>query len=279
MSKTQKELEIENNKLFQEIVQNIKEDISEEEKRIKEEDSEDYPLLEILEEDANHIRIRDDMEECMYREYTIMNPNAMDQEWLDGRIIVTPSVAKLPFSFDAKKLAGFLICHLGKEMYLNLNKIVFLNDLDEDYDYLVHMDDNDELSYALEEHELPYDMLGIQWHAKEIVLVNLGEILKCTEQMVEDGDLESYVVKGFINYGIFSTLIHELRHLAQSNPYLPEHALNFLVEVATDDDEDEYQNALEEDAETYCRDFCDSHSLPYVIQEKSLVDAKTSKVA
>ena len=277
MRKLKKELEIENDKLFQEIVQNIKEDISEEEKRIKEEDSEACPLLEILEEDANHIRIRDDMEECMYREYTIMNPNAMDQEWLDGRIIVTPSVAKLPFSFDAKKLAGFLICHLGKEMYLNLNKIVFLNNLNEDYDYLVHMDDDDELSYALEEHELPYDMLGIQWHAKEIVLVNLGEIMKCTEQMVEDGDLEPYEVKGCVHYGIFSTLIHELRHLAQSNPYLPEHALNFLMEVATDNDEDE--NALEQDAETYCRDFCNSHSLPYVIQEKSLVDVKTSKVA
>ena len=275
MNRNQLKRARQNDNLFKEIVQNIKEDISEEEKRIKEEGSEELecPLLEILEEDASHIRIRDDMEECMYLEYAIMNPNAMDLEWLKKRIIVTPSVSKLPFSFDVQELAEFIIKTLDKAMYLNLNRIVFLNDLDEDYDYLVHLDDDDEFAYALEEHELPYDMLGIQWHAKEIVLVNLGEILKVTEQMVEDGDLESYEVMGCVNHGIFTTLVHEIRHLAQSNPYLPEHALNFQGEWSTASED---ENAEEMDAETYCRDFCDSHSLPYVIREKV---SKESKVA
>ena len=51
------------------------------------------------------------------------------------------------------------------------------------------------------------------------------------------------------NYGFVTTIIHELRHLAQQNPYLPE-------DVLQQEDEDE-----EEDAEMFARNFCDDHPL------------------
>ena len=93
------------------------------------------------------------------------------------------------------------------------------------------------------------------WYDACKVFVNIEEIIKVTKSMLEEGILYDYEVTDCINQGIIETLIHELRHLAQANPYLPEE----LLKQKGDD---------EEDAEQYARTFYAENLMNIVIKKE-----------
>jgi hypothetical protein len=206
--------------------------------------------VEILAESNDSIVVYDNAD-IMDRDYEIKNPNILTKDWLKEHTIITPSVNELPQKINVDKMIDWVYENIDKDMYLTLERIIICNDEEKDFDYL--RDYNDELYSQLECNDLPSEnQLGIMWYDASIVVVNFGTIIKTTNEMIEDGYLYEYEKNDNINYGLISTLAHEIRHLAQANPYLPEDVL----QQCGDD---------EEDAEQYAINICDEHNV-YILE-------------
>ena len=108
--------------------------------------------IEITEETAHSIWIYDEEEICS-REYQLTDPAVIHAKWIMEKIIVTPSVLELPYSFDIKNLILYLDQYLDKNMLMTLQNIVFCGDLENDFDYL--RDYNDDFYQELECSDLP----------------------------------------------------------------------------------------------------------------------------
>lgn len=95
-------------------------------------------------------------------------------------------------------------------LLMNINKIIFVN----------NMDEFNNLHLLSENHSLPKDALGMfVWYDGNII-INVMAIKKCIDEE-EKEDLEEF---GYYNYSnqfnkaICETLFHELFHSLQSNP-------------------------------------------------------------
>lgn len=224
--------------LFEKIKLNIKEDASN-----------DDDLLEIIDESDEEISVYDNFD-SYGREYTITNPIKVNEEWLHEKIIVTNSTSQTGYAINTNLIVKWLLKNVDKNMYLTLENIVFMNDSEKDFDELPLI--NKKFYELLEINDLPNEnLIGLMWYHYQIVFVNVGAIINTTKEMIEEGDLYEWEEKDTINSGILSTLVHEIRHLAQANPYLPEDILN----QNTDD---------ETDAENYARNICEG-TLPYIL--------------
>lgn len=201
--------------------------------------------IKIMSETPYSITVYDNADGIYNREYTLTDPAHIDRQWLRNRTIITPDITNLEYKFDIYGLIDQLDATIDKNMLINMDKIIFCTDSDESFDYLSQSFD----TLAEGENDLPYDMLGIMWHDTSDALINVGEIIKTTKEMAAADEIENYEIKSCINRGVIETLVHEIRHLAQANPYLPE---EYLCQE-TDNDE--------ADAEQYARDFFDSHSV------------------
>ena len=225
--------------LFERIKSSIKEDVSL-----------DEDLIQILEETDSKICVYDDFD-GYGREYTITNPLTINENWIKEKIIITKSVSKTGYIINTDLITKWLLENLDKNMYLTLENIVIMNDSEEDFDELPLIDEK--FSELLEVNNLPDEnLVGLMWYYYQIVFVNIGTIVNTTKEMLEVGDLYEWEEKDTINSGIISTLVHEIRHLAQANPYLPEDVLN----QKSDD---------ETDAEDYARNICKG-VLPYFLK-------------
>lgn len=203
--------------------------------------------FEILEQTDHSICVWDNLD-IIDREYTITNPNKIDRAFLENRIVFTPSLATLPFCLQKENLLR-LLESADKRLFMTLNNIVFCNDIEEDYDYLSQL--NEDYAQELEVSDLPEQgTLGIHWYCYNKVLINVGAIFQETIQMAKDGDIYPYEIHNCLEWGIITTLFHELRHLEQANPYLPEEL--FKIEDK------------EEDAEIYARTFADTCSISII---------------
>lgn len=199
-------------------------------------------LLGIIEESDTAITVYDDID-GFSREYTLTDPEVIDTDWINSKIIITPSVSKTGYKPNQRKIAEWLVAHIDKTMYLNLENIIIVNDTEKDFDYLSNLSET--LSCRLECSSLPdKNLIGLMWHCYQTVLVNIGTIVTTTEEMIEEGLLYKLEKDHTINEGLLATLAHEIRHLAQANPYLPEEILN-------------QQNNDEEDAENFAHQICD----------------------
>lgn len=217
--------------LFETIKSNIKEDAS------KDED-----LLEIIEDTDEKISVYDNFD-GYGREYTITNPEIINETWIKEKIIITKSVPETGYNINTNILTKWLVQNVDKFMYLTLENIVFMADSEKDFDELPLIDNK--FSDLLEVNNLPNeDLIGLMWYHYQIVFVNIKAIIDTTKEMLETGDIYEWEERDTINSGILSTLIHEIRHLAQANPYLPDAILN----QNTDD---------ELDAENYAKDICE----------------------
>lgn len=96
--------------------------------------------------------------------------------------------------------------------------------------------------------------VGLMWYSNQTVLINIGTILNCEKELLDDGTIYDWELDDDINAGICKTLVHEIRHLAVANPFLPE---EFLGKTVADD---------EIDAEEYAEKIC-SNGVPYIIQK------------
>lgn len=206
-------------------------------------------LLCIEQETADAVFLYDDMD-GMNRTYSIADPAAINAGWIADRVIVTDSVRDA-CRIDTEILAEWLAQHTDKNLLLTLESIVFINDSDADYDFLCE-NYGEKFEDALQENQLPDgDVLGIMWHSEQAVLVNAGAILHETDKEIADGLLNAWERESCTSYETMKTLLHEIRHLAQENPYLPEEILN---QHGTD----------EQDAEEYAEDAC-SGGIPHFL--------------
>lgn len=227
-------LELMFDELYQEMVASIHED-------------EEEGKFEITEQTDGSISVWDNLD-IMDREYTITNPNLIDRDFLNDRLILTPSISELPFVIKKEDVLSLLEM-VDKRLLMTLEGIVLCNDSEADFDYLRAL--NDDYYQALEVSDIPDDgMLGMNWYCYNKVFINVGEVFRQTLKMHENGDLYDYEVEDCLEWGILTTLIHELRHLEQSNPYLPE-------ELFPEKDE-------EKDAEQYALQFSENCSFSIV---------------
>lgn len=200
----------------------------------------------LLDETDSSIYV-DDYRDGYGIKYEITDTDVMTRDWLSEKLIVTPEAVKTGV-VTKDSILDFVFNRIPKEAYQNLNKIIVIGDEEKDFDWL-----SDELerfpdtSYdLLEVHNLPDDnQLGINWHSDSIIVIHVGNIIKTTDEMIEDGDLYEWERNGFIIEGIKTTLAHEIRHLWQSNPYVGEEALQSFLDDP------------EEDAERFARDVVD----------------------
>lgn len=213
---------------------------------------EDYKFY-IIGETENCVSVHDEVEECTYRDYTITNPDVIDSQWIKDKIIVTDSVLDTKIGIDVKGLSDWLVENVDKKMYMNLENIIFLNDVEKDLVYLSELDPK--FNEILECNSLPEDdAVGLMWYSNQIVLINIGTILSCEKELLDEGIIYDWELDDDVNAGICKTLVHEIRHLAVANPFLPE---EFLGKTAADD---------EIDAEEYAEKIC-GNGVPYIIQK------------
>lgn len=230
--------------LFEQMKKDIKEDVEEYK-------SEGEDILWIDNETESSISVYDDVDGCS-REYTITDPLRINSEWITDKIIVTDSVQEIG-KINSNEIALWLDKYIDKNMYCTLKNIIFVNDTEKDYDFLANY--NEDFHDMLETNDLPIDSIGLMWFSHQIVLINVGAIEQCTQEMVDDGELYENEKECTVNSGIITTLVHEIRHLAQSNPYLPE-------EILQQRDDDEI------DAENYAIEVCDSIPLPWALDRE-----------
>ncbi len=184
------------------------------------------------------------------REYIIRRPDKMTKKWLSSLIVATPSALSL--GINIMSAIDWIYKKLPKYLYCTLERIIFVGGLNDDedeadFDFLCGYGDGG-IGCNLEEHNLPSDrQLGISWVSANTVVVHIGHIVNYTKNMVDDGELYEWEKSDCVNNGVAVTLIHELRHLAQNNPYIPEEVFCFRG------------RDLEADAEEYAREFVDEN--------------------
>ena len=72
----------------------------------------------------------------------------------------------------------------------------------------------------LEVCDLPDETLvGYQWAMYQVVLINLKAIIDAAREL---WPMVGMMVKSEVNIGVCTTLLHELFHMAQNDPYAPE---------------------------------------------------------
>ena len=242
MPKAKKTKKISEQEIYDIMVSLVKEHV--------EETAGEDEYVAIEEENGDGITVYDITDYPFDRTYTIASPKVMTKKWLRDRIVVTPSAKNM--GIDVNTVADWLHKNLEKRFYSTLQYIVFCGDDEEgDFDYL--RDLNDFFYSALEEHDLPSDsQIGINWFSASCVIIHVGNIFIGTRKMIESGEIYDWEENLCNNQGVAETLVHEIRHLAQSNPYIP----------------DEFFGSLdpnpEEDAEIFARRFYDRHPVQLV---------------
>lgn len=175
--------------------------------------------------------------------YTIRNPEFMTRNWLESKLIITKSARKKKL-INENAIVNWLFSYLPKEMYLTLQQLIFVYNDEKDVDELYA---DERVGELLEIHDLSRQgCLGITWKSECIIVVHLGNILREAVKLLRDGYIYPWEFRDDINNNILATIAHEMRHLAQYNPYLPE-------EILSQDSDDE------DDAENFARDFVENH--------------------
>lgn len=178
-------------------------------------------------------------------------PEEMNPRTLADLIYISPDIPA-KYQIDRFELADYLWNACDKNAFITLDELVVIWSEPEDPETFDPPDFIDAGTQHLFEKfgdEYAYDVcsdyLGVMWFERNVVIVNLGQIVRASEQIAkENGDLcdpwfslENQVLTGFL-----TTAIHELRHLQMNtNIFLPE---------------DLYPLALgsEDAVEEYCRE-------------------------
>ena len=244
--------------LFESICKAIEED----EKRTQ---NRDYGYITIEERDANHITVYDAMDStddnpAEERRYTIHNPESMDRDYFSSLVLFSDSakdfLSELPVDKDS--VVDYLNQNMDKNMLMTVDRILFVTDEEEDTDSLFK---NERIAEATFEagHWFPCNgSIGLTWWDYDIICINVKAIKEVTDDLTKEYGMTKNEVHKELNYGVLGTLVHEVRHTAQDNPYLPEEILQFKGADK------------EDDAERYARDWVDTHYREVVKERKRL---------
>lgn len=175
--------------------------------------------LYILEESDSEFTIVDDTE-GYGRDIRYIDHDRITPEWLEKRILVTEAAKQCDYTVNTRTLAEYLSGAVPKDVLQTLEKIVIVADDEEDWDELFPQLEDRHGNPILEVCDLPdEDLVGYQWAMYQVALVNLKAIIDATREL---WTMAGAVVKSEVNIGVCTTLLHELFHMAQNDPYAPE---------------------------------------------------------
>lgn len=140
--------------------------------------------------------------------------------WLEERIVITYSAGWYDQAVDPCALAEYLSRTVDKHILQTLEYIVIVSaDTERDWDELFPILEDRHGNPILEVCDLPDEGVGIQWAEYQTVVVNLGNIIELSKELCSDGFSD---VATETNIGVITTVLHELFHMAQNDPYAPE---------------------------------------------------------
>ena len=140
--------------------------------------------------------------------------------WLEDRIVITYSAGWYDQAVDPRALAEYLFKTVDKHILQTLEYIVIVSaDTERDWDELFPILEDRHGNPILEVCDLPDEGLGIQWAEYQTVVINLGNIIEASKELCADGFSD---VATETNIGVITTVLHELFHMAQNDPYAPE---------------------------------------------------------
>lgn len=179
----------------------------------------------ILDESDDEFTVVDDTEDTD-RAIRYVNHDKITPAWLEERIIITYSAAWYDQAVDSRALAEYLYRTVDKHILQTLEYIVVVSaDTGRDWDELFLILEDRLGNPILEVCDLPEDSLGIQWAEYQTVVINLGNIIEASKELCVDGFSD---VATETNIGVITTVLHELFHMAQNDPYAPEELFHGL---------------------------------------------------
>lgn len=246
--------------LYQEIVRGMFETKKEVERR-----NDGVTYFNIISYNDNRIFVEENVDNLIDRRYIIYNlDNKTEEEledFLSGKIYVTESCKKYlkeyegddseGFFLDTEKLVKLLARKLPREVYMNLNKIIFIC-LEEDCSEL---EKNEDLfGGEIIANDIPGedDLLGKFWYVNSYILINV----KNCASVIQFADCFGDFMNEW-NRNIMMAILHELRHLEQNNTYIPEEVLSLVSED------------IEEDAKEFAFNFCARNNIDDIVKKRS----------
>lgn len=177
-------------------------------------------------------------------------PEAMTPRSLAERIFVSSDIPPM-FQINKDALAEYLWETCDRNAFITLDELVVIwsEPCDEDTfgpaeftdSGSEHLYDNlgDEYAY-----EIGQGVLGQLWWERNVVVVNMGEIVRASEEIARDNedvaDIDSWFsMENQVLTGLLTTAIHELRHLQMdTNILLPEDV--YPLHLSSEDAVEEY---------------------------------------
>lgn len=169
----------------------------------------------ILEESDSEFIVVDDRE-LMSRAIRYTSYERITLAWLRERILVTGSARR--HGIDTGVLADYLCCVVPKGALQSLEHIVFISDTDADWDELFPLLEDLHGNPILEACDLPDGDLGIAWVNYQTAVIDLQAIEQAAAEVSEQAFLDEEEKE----IGIATTVLHELFHLVQNDPYAPD---------------------------------------------------------
>ena len=175
--------------------------------------------LYILEESDSEFTIVDDTE-GYGRDIRYIVHDRITPAWLEERILVTESAKQCRYTVNTKILAEYLTRVVPKDVLHTLEKIIIVTDDEKDWEELFPQLEDRHGNPILEVCDLPDEgLVGYQWAMYQVVLINLKAIIDAAREL---WPMVGMMVKSEVNTGVCTTLLHELFHMAQNDPYAPE---------------------------------------------------------
>lgn len=122
--------------------------------RLSVEDDIDAGLpIKILETNKEFLVIKNNAY-CDNRVIKITNPSLINENWIKGKIAVTPSVGDLGYELDIDEIANYLNKNVNHHYLLTLEGLAFCNDTLRDKKYLSDQDNGYCISSKINIYEL-----------------------------------------------------------------------------------------------------------------------------
>ena len=173
----------------------------------------------ILDESEDEFTVIDDTEGTD-RIIRYISHDKITPAWLDNRIVITYSASWYDQAVDSRALAEYLFRTVDKHILQTLEHIVIVSaDTERDWDELFPILEDRHGNPILEVCDLPDEGVGIHWAEYQTVVINLGNIIELSKELCADGFSD---VATETNIGVIITVLHELFHMAQNDPYAPE---------------------------------------------------------
>lgn len=172
----------------------------------------------IMDESDDEFTVVDNAEDTD-RTIRYISHDKITPAWLEDRIVITYSAGWYDQAVDPRALAEYLSRTVDKHILQTLEYIVIVSaDTERDWDELYPILEDRHGNPILEVCDLPDEGVGIQWAEYQTVVINLGNIIELSKELCADGFSD---VDTETNIGVITTVLHELFHMAQNDPYAP----------------------------------------------------------